>query len=165
MKMEIQLQLQLQLRSTRSCNSEDEYRDQSLSTSSKSLVPFNPSPPDLPPRPRAPAPLPYTKPSSLRTFLTPTATMSGIPQTFWSSPVRYLRWAAHEKPAIFWSIIIGGTGPVILAAGRPFREWIGDEIPKAIPGSYPGKCCFLCGCGGVVKKWEERQEMREGAGA
>jgi hypothetical protein len=30
-------------------------------------------------------------------------------------------------------------GPVTLVVGRPFREWIGDEIPKAIPQSYPGK--------------------------
>ncbi len=65
--------------------------------------------------------------------------MSGIPTTFWSQPIRYLRWASHEKPAIFWSIILGGMGPVILVAGRPFREWVGDEIPKAVPHSYPGK--------------------------
>jgi hypothetical protein len=68
-----------------------------------------------------------------------TATMSGIPATFWSSPIRYLRWAQHEKPAIFWSIVLGAMGPPILFAGRPFREWIGDEIPKAIPTSYPGE--------------------------
>ena len=28
---------------------------------------------------------------------------------------------------------------MILVAGRPFREWIGDEIPKAVPHSYPSK--------------------------
>ena len=28
---------------------------------------------------------------------------------------------------------------MILVGGRPFREWVGDEIPKAVPHSYPSK--------------------------
>jgi hypothetical protein len=89
---------------------------------------------------RAPAPLlnhhqPPPSPNQSHT----TANMPTIPLTFWNHPLRYLRTAAHEKPAIFWSVVLGSLGPISLAVGRPFREWIGDEIPKAIPGSYPGE--------------------------
>jgi hypothetical protein len=62
-----------------------------------------------------------------------------IPATFWSAPIRYLRWAAHEKPAIFWSVFLGAMGPVVLVAGKPIRVALGDEIPHAIPGTYPGE--------------------------
>lgn len=34
--------------------------------------------------------------------------MSASP--FWSGPVRYLRWAAHERPNVFYSLLIGAMG-------------------------------------------------------
>jgi hypothetical protein len=37
----------------------------------------------------------------------PQLTMSTVPARFWGQPIRYLRWASHEKPAIFWSVILG----------------------------------------------------------
>jgi hypothetical protein len=64
--------------------------------------------------------------------------MSGaVPKTFWSSPIRYLRWAAHEKPAMFWSVVIGALGPVSLFAIPPMRRMVGDENPPRIPLTYP----------------------------
>ncbi|PQE15762.1 hypothetical protein CJF30_00006183 [Rutstroemia sp. NJR-2017a BBW] len=49
--------------------------------------------------------------------------MSATPR-FFSQPVRYLRWAAVEKPAIFFSIVIGSAGPVVLLAAPPIRRAI-----------------------------------------
>ncbi len=36
------------------------------------------------------------------------------PVSFWSTPGQYMHWAARAKPAIFWSIIVGSLGPVIM---------------------------------------------------
>lgn len=58
---------------------------------------------------------------------------------FWSTPIRYLRWASHEKPAIFWSLIIGSMGPVALVGLPPIRRALGDVDPEPIPMSYPSK--------------------------
>ncbi|KIW75877.1 hypothetical protein Z517_10622 [Fonsecaea pedrosoi CBS 271.37] len=65
--------------------------------------------------------------------------MSGIPQRFWGQPIRYLRWAAHEKPAIFWSCVIGGLGPATFVFIPPLRRYFGDQDPPRIPLTYPGK--------------------------
>ena len=51
-------------------------------------------------------------------------------------------------------------GPVVLWAGRPFRIWIGDEIPKAIPQSYPGRSIFDF----YALRWGEEGEGRGGEG-
>lgn len=67
---------------------------------------------------------------------------AAIPKTFWSSPIRYLRWASHEKPAIFYSIIIGSMGPVCLVAIPPMRRYAGDEDPPPIPLTYPSEFCL-----------------------
>ncbi|RAK98878.1 NADH:ubiquinone oxidoreductase subunit NDUFA3 [Aspergillus ibericus CBS 121593] len=56
---------------------------------------------------------------------------------FWSTPLRYLRWASHERPAIFYSLIIGAMGPVSLVALPPIRHALGDIDPEPIPMSYP----------------------------
>jgi len=58
---------------------------------------------------------------------------------FWSTPLRYIRWASHEKPAIFWSLIIGSMGPVALVTLPPIRRALGDVDPAPIPMSYPSK--------------------------
>ena len=56
---------------------------------------------------------------------------------FFSQPVRYLRWAAIEKPAIFWSLILGSMGPAMFLVVPPIRRVLGDDpIPK-IPLTYP----------------------------
>lgn len=67
--------------------------------------------------------------------------MSGVPARFWGQPIRYLRWAAHEKPAIFWSCVIGGLGPATFAFIPPLRKYFGDEDPPRIPLTYPGESC------------------------
>ncbi|KAL4920870.1 hypothetical protein BDW62DRAFT_175456 [Aspergillus aurantiobrunneus] len=56
---------------------------------------------------------------------------------FWSTPLRYLRWASYEKPAIFYSLVIGATGPVMLVALPPIRRFFGDVDPEPIPLTYP----------------------------
>jgi hypothetical protein len=63
---------------------------------------------------------------------------SSLPKTFWSSPIRYLRWASHEKPALFYSIVIGAMGPVSLVVIPPMRRWAGDDDPPRVPLTYPG---------------------------
>ncbi|KAL1998682.1 hypothetical protein VTN02DRAFT_5753 [Thermoascus thermophilus] len=56
---------------------------------------------------------------------------------FWQTPLRYLRWASHEKPAIFYSIVIGSMGPVALVTLPPIRRFLGDVDPEPIPMTYP----------------------------
>ncbi|KAJ5223618.1 NADH-ubiquinone oxidoreductase 9.5 kDa subunit [Penicillium chermesinum] len=56
---------------------------------------------------------------------------------FWSTPLRYLRWASHEKPAILFSLIIGTTGPIALVSLPAIRRAFGDVDPNPIPLSYP----------------------------
>ncbi|KAJ9495039.1 n19m, NADH-ubiquinone oxidoreductase 9.5 kDa subunit [Exophiala xenobiotica] len=63
--------------------------------------------------------------------------MSGVPQRFWGTPIRYLQWAMHEKPAIFWSCVLGGMGPMCFVVVPPLRRWAGDEDPPQIPLTYP----------------------------
>ncbi|KAK6359908.1 hypothetical protein TWF696_001035 [Orbilia brochopaga] len=50
---------------------------------------------------------------------------------FWRSPYQWARYHAHNNPAIFWSVFIGGWSPVFLIGG----QW----MPRApvIPGTYP----------------------------
>jgi len=64
---------------------------------------------------------------------------SAIPRTFWSSPLRYLKWASYEKPAIFYSIVLGCLGPVALVGIPPLRRLAGDEDPPRIPLTYPSE--------------------------
>jgi hypothetical protein len=39
------------------------------------------------------------------------------PVSFFDKPGQYMSWAVRAKPAIFWSLVIGGLGPVF-AVGR-----------------------------------------------
>ncbi|KAI1627132.1 hypothetical protein EDD37DRAFT_621452 [Exophiala viscosa] len=65
--------------------------------------------------------------------------MSGVPARFWGQPIRYLRWASHEKPAIFWACVLGGCGPLSFLVIPSLRRLAGDEDPPLIPHSYPGE--------------------------
>ncbi|KAI9737768.1 MAG: hypothetical protein M1834_009136 [Cirrosporium novae-zelandiae] len=57
---------------------------------------------------------------------------------FWSQPLRYIRWASHEKPAILYSLIIGSMGPVFLLGAKPVRRLFGDDYERPpIPLTYP----------------------------
>lgn len=69
-----------------------------------------------------------------------TATMSGIPPSpfFFSQPLRYMKWASYNKPAYFYSIIIGLAGPAMLVTVPPIRRYLGEEPIQKIPMTYPG---------------------------
>ncbi|KAL2183246.1 hypothetical protein L209DRAFT_758744 [Thermothelomyces heterothallicus CBS 203.75] len=64
--------------------------------------------------------------------------MNGATPRFWAGPLRYWRWAARERPAFFWSVVIGALGPVTLAVVPPIRRALGDEDAAPIPLTYPG---------------------------
>lgn len=68
--------------------------------------------------------------------------MSGTLPHFWHQPFRYLRWAAREKPAYFYSCVIAGLGPVFLTVVPPVRKYFGDVNPAPIPVTYPSTSCF-----------------------
>lgn len=63
--------------------------------------------------------------------------MSATPR-FFSQPLKYLHWAAIEKPAIFYSLIIGSMGPVLVLTVPPIRRRLGDVQRPPIPSTYPG---------------------------
>lgn len=47
------------------------------------------------------------------------------------------RWA-HEKPAIFYSIIIGFGSPILAYTVPPFRRnYLGYVPPERLPTTYP----------------------------
>ncbi|KAH9826530.1 NADH-ubiquinone oxidoreductase [Teratosphaeria destructans] len=35
------------------------------------------------------------------------------PVSFFEKPGQYISWAMRRKPAIFWSLVVGGMGPVV----------------------------------------------------
>ncbi|KAI1141104.1 NADH-ubiquinone oxidoreductase 9.5 kDa subunit [Hypoxylon sp. FL0543] len=56
---------------------------------------------------------------------------------FWAGPLRYWRWAAREKPALFWSCVIAAVGPVMLVTVPPTLKMFGYERAKPVPMTYP----------------------------
>lgn len=56
---------------------------------------------------------------------------------FFENPFRYLRWAAHEKPAYFWSVVIGSMGPLSFVVVPPIQKYYGIKPPPKIPMTYP----------------------------
>ena len=57
---------------------------------------------------------------------------------FFQQPLRYLRWASHEKPAIFYSFIVGSLGPAMFVVGPTIRRWLGDDYERErVPMTYP----------------------------
>ncbi|KAI0704438.1 hypothetical protein C8T65DRAFT_654040 [Cerioporus squamosus] len=50
---------------------------------------------------------------------------------------RYLQRQAHEQPVIFYSVIIGLIGPVMLVTVPPIRKSLGYGPREPIPTSYP----------------------------
>lgn len=69
---------------------------------------------------------------------------------FWSTPIRYIRWAAHEKPAILFSLVVGGMGPIAAFGLPPVRRYFGDVDPEPVPMTYPGEfSSFLDGIGRI----------------
>ena len=58
---------------------------------------------------------------------------------FFRQPIRYLRWASHEKPAIFYSCCISMVGPLSFVVVPPIRRFFGDGPREKIPMTYPGR--------------------------
>lgn len=65
--------------------------------------------------------------------------MSSVGPRFWAGPLRYCRWSARERPAYFWSVVIGAAGPVALAVVPPVRRAFGDVDAPTVPMTYPSK--------------------------
>ncbi|KAH6643618.1 hypothetical protein C7974DRAFT_407344 [Boeremia exigua] len=65
--------------------------------------------------------------------------MSGTPLNprFYSQPLRYLKWASINKPAYFYSIVVGCVGPILVVAVPPIRRYLGEEQITKIPLTYP----------------------------
>ncbi|CAF9908730.1 MAG: hypothetical protein GOMPHAMPRED_006288 [Gomphillus americanus] len=63
--------------------------------------------------------------------------MSSAFPKFFQQPFRYMRWAAHEKPAIFYSLVIGSCGPPMILIVPPIRRYFGDGPREPIPLTYP----------------------------
>jgi hypothetical protein len=64
---------------------------------------------------------------------------------FWAQPIKYLRWSSHEKPALFWSCIIGVIGPISMVVVPPIREYYGDKRRPLIPLTYPSTYKYSIG--------------------
>lgn len=63
--------------------------------------------------------------------------MSAITPRFWANPLRYVRWAARERPNYLWPVVIAAGAPVSFLIGPPIRKLLGDENPPPIPMTYP----------------------------
>lgn len=66
--------------------------------------------------------------------------MATLTPRFWAGPMRYMRWASREKPAYFWSVVIGTFGPVSMVVVPPIRRAFGDFDAPPIPLTYPSMC-------------------------
>ncbi|SPO27698.1 related to nadh-ubiquinone oxidoreductase 9.5 kDa subunit [Ustilago trichophora] len=53
------------------------------------------------------------------------------------STYRYLQYAAHEHPVVFYSILIGSVGPVAVVTVPPIRKAYGWKPSEKVPTSYP----------------------------
>jgi hypothetical protein len=71
--------------------------------------------------------------------------MSGAAPFFWRTPLKYCRWAARERPALFWSVIIGAAGPVAMPIVPPIRYYFGDVDAPPVPVTYPSAFTFRLG--------------------
>ncbi|KAI0191930.1 hypothetical protein F4808DRAFT_465227 [Astrocystis sublimbata] len=92
----------------------------------------------------SPASLHFTQPATTSLFDNanpahphPKTKMVNPTPQFWAGPLRYWRWAARERPALFFSCVIGGAGPVILLTVPPLLKQLGYERAKPIPMTYP----------------------------
>ncbi|UKZ95735.1 uncharacterized protein TrAFT101_010551 [Trichoderma asperellum] len=74
-------------------------------------------------------------PRSSRLPSEPHFTMSA--PLFWSTPLKYCSWAARERPAFFWSVVVGAAGPILMPIVPPIRHMLGDVDPAPVPVTYP----------------------------
>jgi len=69
------------------------------------------------------------------------AATSALKPHFWRTPIRYLRWCSHERPALFFATVLGGIGPLLLLTVPGYRKMTGYEMRPAVPMTYPGEFC------------------------
>ncbi|KAH7930186.1 N19M, NADH-ubiquinone oxidoreductase 9.5 kDa subunit [Leucogyrophana mollusca] len=51
---------------------------------------------------------------------------------------RYLQFLAHEQPVIFYSCVLGVTGPALALSVPPIRRrYFGYVAAESVPTSYP----------------------------
>ncbi|KAF8808716.1 hypothetical protein BYT27DRAFT_7188676 [Phlegmacium glaucopus] len=50
---------------------------------------------------------------------------------------RYMQRQAHESPVLFYSIVIGTIGPVMVVTVPPIREHFGYKRAEMVPTTYP----------------------------
>jgi len=103
----------------------------------------------------------------------PTPNTHKMSPVIWSNPILYMRWAAREKPAIFWSVVIGSMGPVMAFTVPPIRHRLGDGPRPQIPLTYPSECFQIprrggggscCWSGGRRRRSMEKKKHGEGLG-
>lgn len=44
---------------------------------------------------------------------------------------------AHESPVLFYSVVIGTIGPVMVVTVPPIREYFGYRPSEMVPTTYP----------------------------
>lgn len=54
-----------------------------------------------------------------------------------------MRYCAHEKPQLFFSVLIGVAGPVIAVFGTPLRRSLLFADAPPIPLTYPCKYSYF----------------------
>lgn len=52
-------------------------------------------------------------------------------------PLVHQQRNAHENPVIFYSVILGCVGPVLVLTVPPIRERLGYKKAEMVPTSYP----------------------------
>lgn len=51
-----------------------------------------------------------------------------------------MRYCSHEKPHLFYSVVIGVAGPVVALVGTPLRrQFLYSDAPE-VPLTYPSMC-------------------------
>ncbi|KAG5518026.1 hypothetical protein PMAC_003210 [Pneumocystis sp. 'macacae'] len=58
-------------------------------------------------------------------------------RSFWSNSIKYAKWAAQERPHLFYSFCLGSLGPIIFLIVPPIRKRLGYVSPEPIPKTYP----------------------------
>lgn len=50
---------------------------------------------------------------------------------------QYIRWSSHEQPTLFWTVLIGASGPLLALTATPLRrKFLFPDAPE-IPLTYP----------------------------
>ncbi|EDP44726.1 hypothetical protein MGL_1208 [Malassezia globosa CBS 7966] len=64
------------------------------------------------------------------------AFMSTLTRPFVNT-LKYLQWASHARPVVFYSLLLGALGPVSVVVVPKYRAQFGWKPAERIPVSYP----------------------------